>query len=92
MLVGGYSTQTVDWLTKGGRQGYVAMNSPDNRTLVVPESLERLKCIPILFVSGADHIIYTTEETKNTFAILSNTHRYERAVIPNTGHLDTWMA
>ncbi|KAK5676539.1 hypothetical protein LTS10_010840 [Elasticomyces elasticus] len=92
-FLGGTSMKSLEHLMFMGTHGYVANN--DRVSLVTNRNLDRLKGIPILFISGSDNVVFTPEATEQSFAIL--THRfqqagYEREVFEGYGHLDCWMS
>jgi hypothetical protein len=79
---------------KAGRLGYVTTNAPASANLVTPENIDRLKGIPILFLSGTGNMVFTAENTDISYTTLCHAHGrewYEREVFQNTGHLDCWM-
>lgn len=93
-FLGGVSMRSMGWIMHCGQIEKVTTNGPSRESLVTPENLERLKGIPILFVAGADNIVYTPDNTDTSYTTLCNVHGrkwYQREVFPSTGHLDTWM-
>lgn len=75
------------------RRGYVTTNDP-SVSLVTPENMDRLKGIPILFLSGTGNMVFTVENTDASYTTLCNAHGrqwYEREVFAGKGHLDAWM-
>lgn len=86
--------RSQDWFMQSGRLGYVTTNEPRRANLVTPENIQRLKGIPILFLSGTGNMVFTAENTDTSYTTLSNAHGrewYEREVFPGKGHLDAWM-
>jgi hypothetical protein len=66
----------------------------NNVSLVTKENVERLRGIPILFISGGANVVFSPESTERSFALLTNTFEqngYEREVFQGYGHLDCWM-
>jgi hypothetical protein len=93
-FIGGTSMRLLSWLLNSGRQEHVTTNEPASTNLVTPENIERLKGIPILFLSGTGNMVFTAENTDTSFTTLCNAHGrqfYEREVFPGKGHLDAWM-
>lgn len=93
-FLGGTSMRSLQWLMESGRKENVLANGPVFTNLVTPENLERLKGIPILFLSGTGNMVFTAENTDISYTTLCNVHGrdwYEREVFPGKGHLDAWM-
>ncbi|KAI2894196.1 CAZyme family AA3 [Aspergillus niger] len=93
-FLGGTSMRSLQWLMESGRKENVLANGPTFTNLVTPENLERLKGIPILFLSGTGNMVFTAENTDISYTTLCNVHGrdwYEREVFPGKGHLDAWM-
>jgi hypothetical protein len=85
---------TMSWLMKCGQLGTLTTNAPSHTNLATPEGIERLKGLPILFVTGADNMAYTAETMDVSYTTLCHAHGrqwYQREVFPNMGHLDVWM-
>jgi hypothetical protein len=85
--------QSLKWLTNCGRIEKVTTNNP-NANLVRAENMSRLKEIPILFLSGAENMVFTAENTDTSYTALCNAHGrqwYERELFQGKGHLDAWM-
>lgn len=75
-----------------GTHGMVTNNRLES--LVTPANLQRLKGLPILFISGADNVVYTPETTDKSYTTMTTTFSqdgYQREVFPGYGHLDCWM-
>jgi len=92
-FLGGTSMRSLEWLMRAGRMECVTTNKGDK--LVTPANVERLKGIPILFLSGTGNRVYTAENTDTSYSILCNAHGkrwYARKVFPDKGHLDAWMS
>lgn len=86
--------RSLQWLMESGRKESVLANGPAFTNLVTPENLERLKGIPILFLSGTGNMVFTAENTDISYTTLCNVHGrdwYEREVFTGKGHLDAWM-
>lgn len=84
----------LDWLMKTGDVGEVTTNEPTRLSLVKPENIDRLKGLPILFLSGTGNMVYTEENTDKSYTTLCHAHGsewYEREVFLSKGHLDAWM-
>lgn len=93
-FVGGTSMRSLAWLMNAGRHESVTTNEPTSASLVTPENINRLKGIPILFLSGTGNMVYTAENTDTSFTTLCHAHGrqwYEREVFSGKGHLDAWM-
>ncbi|KAH6855060.1 hypothetical protein B0I37DRAFT_363801 [Chaetomium sp. MPI-CAGE-AT-0009] len=93
-FIGGTSMRSHKWLMNAGRLNCVTTNEPTSANLVTPENLQRLRGIPILFLSGTGNMVFTAENTDISYTTLCNTHGkewYEREVFPGKGHLDAWM-
>lgn len=93
-FIGGTSMRSLQWLMNAGRLECVTTNEPRSANLVTPENIERLKGIPILFLSGTGNMVFTAENTDTSYTTLCNAHGkewYEREVFPGKGHLDAWM-
>ena len=85
---------SLSWLMKTGRLNSVTTNEPVSADLVTPENIDRLKGLPILFLSGTGNMVFTAENTDISYTTLCNAHGkglYEREVFPGKGHLDAWM-
>ncbi|KAK4121687.1 FAD/NAD(P)-binding domain-containing protein [Parathielavia appendiculata] len=92
-FLGGTSMNSLEWLMRAGRVECVTTNKGEN--LATPENIERLRGIPILFLSGTGNRVYTAENTDKSYSILCNAHGkhlYDRKVFPDKGHLDAWMS
>lgn len=92
-FIGGTSMRSLGWLMNSGRLGHVTTNDP-SKNLVTPENIDRLKGIPILFLSGTGNMVFTAENTDTSYTTLCNAHGrrwYEREVFNGKGHLDAWM-
>ena len=75
-----------------GTHGYVTNNS--NESLVTEQNLERLRGLPISFISGSENVVYSPETTDKSFTKLTTTFQqrgYQCEVIQGYGHLDCWM-
>jgi hypothetical protein len=86
--------QSLAWLMNAGQNEAVTINEPASTSLVAPENLERLKGLPILFLSGTGNMVYTADNTDVSFTTLCHAHgrqRYERELFSGKGHLDAWM-
>ncbi|PWY90103.1 FAD/NAD(P)-binding domain-containing protein [Aspergillus heteromorphus CBS 117.55] len=93
-FLGGTSMRSLQWLMKTGQLENVAANGPAYTSLVTPENIDRLKGIPILFLSGTGNMVFTAENTDISYTTLCNAHGrewYEREVFTGRGHLDAWM-
>ncbi|RAL05213.1 FAD/NAD(P)-binding domain-containing protein [Aspergillus ibericus CBS 121593] len=93
-FLGGTSMRSLQWLMETGRLETVTANGPAYTNLVTPENLDRLKGIPILFLSGTGNMVFTAENTDVSYTTLCNVHGrewYEREVFTGKGHLDAWM-
>ncbi|CAM1504954.1 Fc.00g025450.m01.CDS01 [Cosmosporella sp. VM-42] len=93
-FLGGTSMRSLGWLMRAGRVERVITNEPGHVDLVTPENIDRLKGIPILFLSGTGNMVFTAENTDMSFTTLCNAHGkqwYEREVFAGKGHLDAWM-
>ena len=76
-----------------GTHGFVTNNY--NESLVTSRNIDRLKDLPILFISGSENVVYSPETTDKSFTTLINHFQqegYEREVIQGYGHLDCWMS
>ncbi|KAL1635047.1 hypothetical protein SLS58_010442 [Diplodia intermedia] len=76
-----------------GRVGRV-LDGEGADTVVTDEGLERLRGLPILFVSGGANVVFDPESTFITYDLLRRRFGpdlYHRRVVPGYGHLDTWM-
>ena len=85
--------KSLEHLMYMGTKGYVTNN--EHVSLVTKQNIERLKGVPILFISGADNVVYTPETTERSYTTLTNTFNttaYEREVFQGYGHLDCWMS
>ncbi|KAJ3455563.1 hypothetical protein MRS44_017045 [Fusarium solani] len=92
-FIGGTSMRSHGWLMNSARRGYVTTNDP-SVSLVTPENMDRLKGIPILFLSGTGNMVFTAENTDTSYTTLCNAYGrqwYEREVFAGKGHLDAWM-
>jgi hypothetical protein len=92
-FLGGTSMRSLEWLMRSGRVGSVTTNEFEK--LVTRENIERLRGIPILFLSGTGNMVYTAENTDVSYSILCDAHGkelYKRKVFPDRGHLDAWMS
>ncbi|KAL7909362.1 hypothetical protein GGI35DRAFT_479634 [Trichoderma velutinum] len=92
-FIGGTSMKSLKWLTNCGRLGQVTTNNPGT-SLVTPGNIDRLKGIPMLFLSGSANMVFTAENTDTTYTTLCNAHGrqwYERELFHDKGHLDAWM-
>lgn len=79
---------------KSGSVESVTTNGPAYTELVTPENINRLKGIPILFLSGTGNMVFTAENTDTSYTTLCNAHGrewYERELFAGKGHLDAWM-
>ena len=77
-----------------GQLEKVTSNETESASLVTPENIERLKGIPILFLSGTGNMVFTAENTDTSYTTLCNAHGrrwYQREVFFGKGHLDAWM-
>lgn len=86
--------RSLGWLLNAGRLERVTANGPASTDLVTPENIERLKGIPILFLSGTGNMVFTAENTDRSYATLCHAHGrqwYQREVFGGRGHLDAWM-
>ncbi|PYH96670.1 FAD/NAD(P)-binding domain-containing protein [Aspergillus ellipticus CBS 707.79] len=93
-FLGGTSMRSLQWMMETGRLENVAANGPAYANLVTPENLERLKGVPILFLSSTANMVFTAESTDISYTTLCNAHGrewYEREVFTGRGHLDAWM-
>ncbi len=93
-FIGGSSMRSHAWLMNSGRLNCVTTNKPVSANLVTPENIDRLKGLPILFLSGTGNMDFTAENTDISYTTLCNAHGkalYEREVFPGKGHLDAWM-
>ncbi|KIW32573.1 uncharacterized protein PV07_04103 [Cladophialophora immunda] len=91
-FLGGTSMNALNQLMYQGTHGYVTNNILES--LVTPANLQRLRGLPILFISGADNVVYTPENTDRSYTTMTTTFGqkgYEREVFPGYGHLDCWM-
>lgn len=91
---GGTSMKLIAWLANCGLTEHVTTNGQPGVSIVTPENIDRLKGVPILFISGADNMVFTPENTDKSYTALCNAHGrqwYEREVIAGKGHLDIWM-
>lgn len=70
-------------------------NAPEFEDLVSkPGNLERLRGLKIQFLSGASSAVYNPMSTSESYDLLRHefgTRDYERVVVADYGHLDTWM-
>lgn len=85
--------QSLKWLTNCGRLEQVTTNNPGT-SLVTARNIDRLKGIPMLFLSGSANMVFTAENTDTTYTTLCNAHGkqwYERELFHGKGHLDAWM-
>lgn len=76
-----------------GTHGYVTTNNT-NESLVTPTNIQRLRNLPILFLSGSDNVVYKPETTDVSYTTLTvglGQKGYEREVVQGYGHLDCWM-
>ncbi|OMP81766.1 Cholesterol oxidase [Diplodia seriata] len=76
-----------------GRAGRV-LDGEGADTVVTDEGLERLRGLPILFVSGGANVVFDPESTFITYDLLRRRFGpdlYRRRVVQGYGHLDTWM-
>lgn len=93
-LLGGTTWDSLRWLITTGHAGNVAGNLPSTTNLVTPENIERLKGIPILFLSGSQNKVFAPENTDTSYTTLCNAHGrrwYQREVLSGRGHLDAWI-
>ncbi|GME39447.1 glucose-methanol-choline oxidoreductase [Neofusicoccum parvum] len=63
-------------------------------TVWTDEGLERLRGVPMLFVSGGENVVFDPESTQVSYDVLRRKFGpglYKRRVIAGYGHLDTWM-
>ena len=73
------------------------MNSPlDNEynSLLTDENLERLRGLPILFLSGSDNVVYDPVSTLKDYELLRRRFGeslYQRYVYQGRGQLDGWI-
>jgi hypothetical protein len=66
-----------------GTHGEVTNNLFES--LVTPANLQRLKDFPILFISGADNVVYTPENTDKSYTTMTTMFGqdgYQREVFP----------
>ncbi|KAK6342288.1 hypothetical protein TWF718_007691 [Orbilia javanica] len=93
-FLGGTSMKSLEWLLNTGRAERVMANGSPGVDLVTHENVDRLKGVPILFLSGTGNMVFTAENTDTSYTTLCNAHGrqwYEREVFPGKGHLDAWM-
>lgn len=86
--------RSLSWLMNCGQLEKVTANEPTSTSLVTPENINRLKGLPILFLSGTGNMVFTAENTDTSYTTLCNAHGrqwYQREVFANKGHLDAWM-
>ncbi|EHY60577.1 hypothetical protein ABEF92_002714 [Exophiala dermatitidis] len=92
-FLGGTSMNSLSQLMYQGTHGEVTNNILES--LVTPENLQRLRGLPILFISGSDNVVYTPENTDKSYTTLTGifgmSELYQREVFPGYGHLDCWM-
>lgn len=94
-FLGGTSMRSLAWLMNAGSEEHVTTNEPESTSLVTPENIERLKGIPILFLSGTGNMVFTAENTDRSYTTLCHAHGrnwYQREVFQGKGHLDAWMS
>jgi choline dehydrogenase-like flavoprotein len=75
-----------------GNRGCILGDS--GNSMITVENLERLRGIPILFISGGQSAVYSPESTLRDYEILRarfNPANYKRVVFEDRGHLDTWI-
>ena len=75
-----------------GTHGCVTDNN--NQSLVTDQNLERLRDLPILFISGSENVVYSPETTDKSYTKLTTTFQqqgYQCEAIEGYGHLDCWM-
>jgi hypothetical protein len=86
--------KNLEQLIYMGDNGYIVDNQ--NRSLLTPENLERLRGIPISFIHGGENTVYSPVSTMKDYDLLLSTmdnqdSLYERWVFADKGHLDCWM-
>lgn len=83
----------LDHLMYMGTHGFVT--DDHNTSLVTKSNLDRLEGVPILFLSGAENMVYSPESTDTSFTTLASHFQqrgYDRKVLQGYGHLDCWMS
>lgn len=91
--VGGAHVRMLEQVVKMGRVGRVVDNEGRDG-VVTEEGLERLRGVPILFVSGGENVVFDPESTAVAYDVMRRKfgpEMYKRRVIQGYGHLDTWM-
>lgn len=81
-FVGGVSMKALTQLMQMGNNGYVMDN--EGKSLVSEANVERLRGVPILFISGGVNAVYTPESTNisyNLFREAFGVDDYQREVL-----------
>ena len=85
--------RSLEHLMYMGTHGFATDNN--NTSLVTKPNLDRLRDLPILFLSGSENVVYSPETTDQSFTTLTNHFQqagYEREILQGYGHLDCWMS
>ncbi|KAK0642795.1 hypothetical protein DIS24_g8645 [Lasiodiplodia hormozganensis] len=92
-LLGGVHMRMLSQTMAMGRAGHV-LDGEGGDTVATERGWERLRGLPILFVSGGANVVYDPESTFVTYDALRRRFGpdlYSRRVVQGYGHLDTWM-
>ncbi|KAF2458980.1 hypothetical protein BDY21DRAFT_282680 [Lineolata rhizophorae] len=92
-FTGGVSIKNLRHLMKMGVKGRV-LDADAKDTLFTDANLERLRNIPIFFLSGVENTVYAPEATLTSYVMLRRLFGekgYERVEFIGRGHLDCWM-
>ncbi|OJD33687.1 glucose-methanol-choline oxidoreductase [Diplodia corticola] len=92
-VLGGVHMRMLRQTMAMGRAGRV-LDGEGKDTVATDEGLERLRGLPILFVSGGANVVFDPESTFITYDVLRRRFGpdlYQRRVVQGYGHLDTWM-
>ncbi|KAK7718059.1 hypothetical protein SLS57_006206 [Botryosphaeria dothidea] len=92
-LLGGVHMRMLAQTMRMGRVGRL-LDGEGRDTFVTEKGLERLRGLPILFVSGGENVVFDPESTFMTYDVLRRRFGpdlYKRKVFQGYGHLDTWM-
>jgi pimeloyl-ACP methyl ester carboxylesterase len=103
-FVGGISLNTLRHFDKMAADGRVNTGGPSYDCLVRPDTIARLKGIPIFLIAGQDNAVIPTESSEMSYNTLvdhfkleelhedsSDVPMYRFKIIPGYGHLDCWM-
>ncbi|KAL9078109.1 MAG: hypothetical protein Q9157_002964 [Trypethelium eluteriae] len=85
----GTHTNLLKHVVRMGARGWCLSN--DLQPLLTPPNLQRLKSLPILFISGTDNEVFDPESTLRDYEMLRRQfgeQHYRRFLVEGYGHLD----